>query len=190
MCEGFPLKRRHSRQDLLDEKERLEGAKRSHVFTKMGDCRESMNTIADLNSITPSAEVMGPHLQEYSVTGEDLINMELSSRSNEETDLYMRTPISLGGNPRDSFRPQADRAETLGQSLGWRHTDFGQLQEFNGEVETDNTSFRRMYEDDFIGGPLGYIAPFETATQNDMLATAGFAGINEQQISYGFSMQY
>lgn len=190
----MPLKRRHSRQDLLDEKERREErAKKSQASQKLGDDRGSIQSLTDLNTIVPSADVTGASLQECSAIGDDAISIAPMNRSSEELDVYMRIPTSLEGIALGPFGPPGHQAKTgpteMGQRLGWRNTDFGQLQQIHGGGGMADAQFLRMHEDDFFGGALGYLAPLETATQEDMLSAASLAGNNEQQNSHDFRMQ-
>ncbi len=104
----------------------------------------------------------------------------------------MHTPISLEGSALDPFGAPRHQAKTtpinVVQNLGWGEPDFGPIRQLGRRGDISSTEFLRMYQDDFIGGTLGYIAPFETATQDDMLAAAGFAGNDERQISYDFGI--
>jgi hypothetical protein len=53
--------------------------------------------------------------------------------------------------------------------LGWRNTEFSLSQQLYDGEAIENARFLGLYEDDFIGGALGYFAPFETATQDNRI---------------------
>lgn len=155
--------------------------------------RGPVQSLTDPNIIIPSARAVGP--QESLVIGDMSFNTAPVHRlkSNGESDIYIRTPMNLERrilHPAGLSDHQTETEHTeMGEALGWRSTEFSLSQQLYGGEATENAQFLEMFEDDYIGGGLGYFAPFEFTTQDDMLSAAVFAGDKGPQNSRDFGSQ-
>lgn len=147
----------------------------------------------DLNTILPPASAIRPRLQDSLVTCGDTFNLAPTHRSNLEADIYMCTPMSLErrgphhvGLP--GHQTEAEPTE-VGESLGWRNMEFSLSQQLYGGEALENAQFLEMYEGDYIGGALGYFAPFEITTLDETLTAGVFGGDKGQQNSREFGTQ-
>lgn len=131
-------------------------------------------------SLTHSTSAMGPMLQDSPIIG-------------GTADLYTRTSASLGRNVLDPAEIPDHQAKArpteMGQIFGWENAEFNLSTHLYGGEAMGNTQFPGLYEDDFIGRELGFFAPFETATQDDMLNAVNFAGDKAQQNIFSFGTQ-
>jgi len=190
--DGLPLTRRHSRQDLLDKKgQRVEQENRIQVSRGMAENRGSIQSLTDLNTTIPLASTTGPRLEEPLVIYNGTLNMAPIHRSNGEANIY--TPVSLeqrGPHPVGLPNHQAGTEPTeMGETLGWRNAEFSLPQGFYGGEAMENVQVFGMCEHDYIGEALGYFAPFEIATQDDMNTATVFAGDKGQYDSRDFGTQ-
>ncbi|CZR53658.1 uncharacterized protein PAC_03538 [Phialocephala subalpina] len=191
---GLPLKRRHSRQDLLDAKrQQQERENRSQVSQGMAEQIESTQSLTDLNTMIPLFSVTETRLQESSIPGDDhTFNTAPENRFNGASALYVCTPTNLersGLDPvelPDHNRQVKTRPTETGQRFGWQNTEFSLSHHLYGGEALADEQFLGLYEGDIFGGSLGCSVPFETATQDDMLTAANFAVDKGQQNSHGF----
>ncbi|KAH8804505.1 hypothetical protein F5884DRAFT_884007 [Xylogone sp. PMI_703] len=169
---GLPLKRRHSRQELLEKRRREELEIVNQLSENMRDHQAEIEQPICSNTMESSVNVGGSDMGTLVIASDDASSEISLSRSNTAVDIYLHTPVSLEEASLDNtglLRLQ------MGEADGWRHLEFGQLQHFYAGQQTGNAQFLESYQGDFIGGTLGYFTPFEMMRQDDMLAMANYA---------------
>lgn len=164
---GLPLKRRHSRQELIERRQR------------------------GYQDVDEQLEI-GPPATDTEEHGAPV--MPSPVRPAEVPNIYMNTPLSLensdlttGRAVRRSSKPGTTRWE---QEFEWADKELEQQEDSRFEEPIGGYPFLGTYHDNSIEAMVGYIAPFESVSQYDMTSETWATGYGEQRTTDDFWTQF